>query len=406
MDTNWKTETDIISAASTGNREAFRVVVERYQSLVCSVTYSATGDISLSEDIAQEVFLAAWHRLRDLRDPNKIPSWLCGIARNILRDRIRKETKTAKGQTVSLDSVMEPVSMTNLPHEHAISKEEEKILWQNLEKIPEIYREPMILFYREQESVKRVAELLELSEDAIKQRLSRGRKMLKAEISAFVKQSLGRTGPTRAFSVAIIAALPAVKAEAVGTGLSISSAAGVSFWAALGSGILGTVFYLITGGYLILITFLGLSAYFLLRRPEWLGHTKTRLVVPLAVNSLLTVIFAYEGKTYITLLFGFLTFINMLALLPSFPNRLRLLLSSMGKTELHIGSQDCYLRLGIFLSLTVAFAILASYIAYRIKQRPAWGLLILACLLGLNYAFHSMRLIARLWSHRQKDKTR
>jgi len=35
------------------------MIVTRYQSLVCSITYNATGSLSLSEDLAQETFLAA-----------------------------------------------------------------------------------------------------------------------------------------------------------------------------------------------------------------------------------------------------------------------------------------------------------------------------------------------------------
>ena len=72
----------------------------------------------------------------------------------------------------------------------AISQEEEAILWRSLERIPETYREPLILFYREHESVERVAQVLELSEEAVRQRLSRGRKMLHEEVAAFVEGAL------------------------------------------------------------------------------------------------------------------------------------------------------------------------------------------------------------------------
>src|SRR6185436_10033186 len=65
------------------------------------------------------------------------------------------------------------------PHDRAVSKEEETLVWRSLEEIPANYREPMILFYREGKSTHAVAEALNLSEDAVSQRLSRGRAMLK-----------------------------------------------------------------------------------------------------------------------------------------------------------------------------------------------------------------------------------
>ena len=64
------------------------------------------------------------------------------------------------------------------------------MLWSTLERIPVEYREPMILFYREQKSVRAVAELLGLSEDAVKQRLRRGRAMVKEEIRTLVEEIL------------------------------------------------------------------------------------------------------------------------------------------------------------------------------------------------------------------------
>ncbi len=55
-----------------------------------------------------------------------------------------------------------------------------------------------------------MAEALELSEDAVKQRLSRGRKLLQEEVLAFVEGALARTNPGKAFTIAVVAALPAL----------------------------------------------------------------------------------------------------------------------------------------------------------------------------------------------------
>jgi hypothetical protein len=108
-----------------------------------------------------------------------------------------------------------------LPAEQAISKEEEAILWKSLAHIPEIYREPLVLFYREHQSIETVAANLDLTEDAVKQRLSRGRKMLQEQVLAFVEGTLQRTNPGKAFTLAVLASLPALtfsaKAATVGT---------------------------------------------------------------------------------------------------------------------------------------------------------------------------------------------
>jgi len=210
-----ETEENLLEAAWAGNKQAFGLIVEKYQSLICAVTYNATGDIGLSEDIAQETFLTAWRKLQELGDATKLRAWLCGIARNISRDVMRRMKSKNRLQSLSLKSNDVPeMGAIFQAEKHAISKEEQKILWQSLEKIPDLYREPLILFYREQQSVAQVAEGLELSEDVVKQRLSRGRKLLKREIATFVEDILGRTGPKKIFTIAVIAALPAAAPQA------------------------------------------------------------------------------------------------------------------------------------------------------------------------------------------------
>ena len=72
------------------NREAFGDIVRRYQNLVSAVTYSITGNVQESEDLAQETFIAAWQRLHELREVEKLPAWLCGIARNLANNWIRR----------------------------------------------------------------------------------------------------------------------------------------------------------------------------------------------------------------------------------------------------------------------------------------------------------------------------
>ena len=75
-------DAELVAESLDGSRDAFRRIVERYQTLICSLAYSATGNVSRSEDMAQETFIAACKQLRALREPAKLRAWLCGIARH------------------------------------------------------------------------------------------------------------------------------------------------------------------------------------------------------------------------------------------------------------------------------------------------------------------------------------
>jgi hypothetical protein len=121
--------------------------------------------------------------------------------------------------------------------EQTITNEEAAILWRSLERIPELYREPLVLFYREHQSVEAVAEKLGLTEDAVKQRLSRGRKMLHEQVLAFVEGALERTNPGKAFTLGVLAALPALTVSSKAAVLGAAAVKGSA--AAKSAGMLG-----------------------------------------------------------------------------------------------------------------------------------------------------------------------
>lgn len=235
-------DAEIVAASLAGDRDAFGQIVARYQSLICALAYNATGDLSRSEDLAQDTFVTAWRKLGELREPGKLRPWLCGIAHNLISNWLRRQGREPSHTAETLDGLAEKESDGPSPDHHTISKEEEAILWRSLERIPEMYRGPFILFYREHQAIKDVAEALELSEDAARQRLVRGRKLLHNEVLAFVEDALAKTNPGKAFTIGVLAALPAslttsAKAAAVATvaAKSGASAAGAPFLAIFGA---------------------------------------------------------------------------------------------------------------------------------------------------------------------------
>ena len=239
-------DAELVARSLAGDRDAFSRIVSRYQTLVCSLAYSRIGNLGQSEDVAQETFITAWKHLRLLREPARLRAWLCGIVRNRIYKSLRREGREPAHAAEPLEIVHDAPASEALPSEHAVSREEEAILWRSLEKIPEIYREPLILFYREHQSVEAVATELELSEDAVKQRLARGRRLLQSEVHAFVENTLRRTAPSPAFSGMVLAALPAgptavAGASAVGKGAIAAKQGLLAAWFAPIIGILGGI---------------------------------------------------------------------------------------------------------------------------------------------------------------------
>jgi RNA polymerase sigma factor (sigma-70 family) len=209
---------ELVLRSVAGSSEAFGQIVTRYQSLICALTYSGTGSLTGSQDLSQETFIIAWKRLPELREPGNLSAWLCGIARNLCHRLRRTQIREPVHGAEQLDAEHETAAIGLHPGDQAISADEEAIMWRSLERIPETYREPLVLYYREHQSVECMALVLELSEEVIRQRLSRGRKLLQKEVAAFVEGALRRSAPGPDFAGSVLAALP-VSAVGVATGV-------------------------------------------------------------------------------------------------------------------------------------------------------------------------------------------
>ncbi len=241
MNLNVESDPSLWSLVCAGSTEAFEILVARYQSLVTGVAYSYCGDPGLSEDVAQETFWTAWRTRESLSDSARLKPWLCGIARNLGRNAMRKSARSA---ITNLSGDLEVSASAEIrdPEESSVSHEEALLLWSTLERLPETYRESLVLFYREDQSVAHVAEALEISEDAVKQRLSRGRAMLRERLELVVEEGLRRSRPGRMLTVAIMAGITSGSmttkaAAAAGAG----GAVGAKATFALGSGLLGAL---------------------------------------------------------------------------------------------------------------------------------------------------------------------
>src|SRR5438270_2712618 len=167
-------DSKLVTESLAGNRDAFGWIVARYQSLLCSLAYSATGSLSQSEDLAQETFVTAWKQLADLREPEKLRSWLCRISRNLTFDAVRRQGREPIHKAESLEEIQESPAPEPLPSDYTISREEEAILWRSIERIPESYREPLVLYYRDIQFVENVEAVLDLSAGAVKRRMTCG----------------------------------------------------------------------------------------------------------------------------------------------------------------------------------------------------------------------------------------
>lgn len=218
-----RTDAELVVAARRGDKRAFVEIVARHQAMVCGIALGILGDFAASEDAGQEGFLTAWRKIHELREPERLRQWLAQIARNAALGHLRRRRGEAPLETAEMLPDESPA-----PDEAAASEEEAELVRESLAKLPEIYRLPLILFYREGQSVRAVAESLAISEDAVKQRLARGREMLRDRMSSLVETVLTRSTPTAVFTMLVAVAIGALAAPAAMAGAAFAATSAAS----------------------------------------------------------------------------------------------------------------------------------------------------------------------------------
>ncbi len=223
----------MIASSLKGSRQAFAMLVDKYKSFVCSLAYCTTGDFHISEDVAQDVFISVWKELPSLQDHGKFKSWLTSITRNTAISYIKKEASIPKVGEVDIEQL--PATSP------AEDTEKSDLVWQTLEALPAEYRESLVLYYRHEKSAAQVAEMMEITPEAVRQRLSRGREMIREEVERKLETGLRNTAPGKKFTASVIAAISTIPIGSAITEASVTTAAvAQSPWTAAVSSVLST----------------------------------------------------------------------------------------------------------------------------------------------------------------------
>lgn len=222
-----RSDAELLEASRRGEREAYGALVERYQGAVCAVSYSRTGDRALSEDVAQDTFITAWHQLGQLREVSRLRAWFCGIARNLARKASRRARREAPHDHIVVFDGANPFDAT-------AAAESERVVRDALASVPATYRDALVLYYREQRSVREVAAALGITEAAALQRLARGRRYLADGVTDLVERSL-RGVRVRSLAAVVVASLPAIIPSRVDAATSPHGAHMIKIVALLGA---------------------------------------------------------------------------------------------------------------------------------------------------------------------------
>lgn len=172
------TDFQLIELCLAGQQDAFEELIIRYKNLVYSIILRMTKDGEEANDLAQDVFLKMYKNLASYSPEYKFSTWTMRITTNHIIDFHRKR----KAETVPLDNAasMAITDSGDGPETALLRKEERQRIKRIIEELPIMYRIPIVLYHQKGMSYQEIADKIGEPISKVKNRIFRGRKMLKA----------------------------------------------------------------------------------------------------------------------------------------------------------------------------------------------------------------------------------
>jgi RNA polymerase sigma-70 factor, ECF subfamily len=179
---NTLTDSDLVQRILAGERQLYEVIIRRYNQRLYRIARSIVPSQEEAEDVLQETYVRAFEHLAQFEGRALFSTWLTKIAVHEAWNRIKQRSR--HNIVESLFSKESKLSQTPLTPEHQrLAKETRAILENAIDRLPDAYRSVFVMRSVEEMSTSETAHCLEISEEAVKVRLMRARRMLRRTLS-------------------------------------------------------------------------------------------------------------------------------------------------------------------------------------------------------------------------------
>jgi RNA polymerase sigma-70 factor (ECF subfamily) len=168
----------IVARVLDGDREAFGLLVDRYQEELAAYAKYMTGSADEAADIVQNGLVKAHRRLHQCRDPRRFKGWLFRIVANECKTHLARR----KRRPMESLSQAEAIPAPGTPASEAEAAELRRRVHAALQRLPVDQREALVLRYVHGMDLAEMAEALSASIGALKMRLLRGREALRRDL--------------------------------------------------------------------------------------------------------------------------------------------------------------------------------------------------------------------------------
>ncbi len=190
-------EKSLLQALKAGDRAAFAYLVETHSPAIYRLALRMVNNPQDAEDVLQETFIKAFQHVGRFDGRARLSTWLYRIATNEALMLLRKR----KADSISLEAPagdevpeeqepLEIVDWSHLPEDTLLTDEVRAYLEEAVRSLPESLKTVFLLREIEGLSTRETAEILQLSEAAVKTRLSRARLRLREQLSVYYRSQM------------------------------------------------------------------------------------------------------------------------------------------------------------------------------------------------------------------------
>jgi len=187
-----KTDQYLIDKVLNGDTNAFGELVDRYQNFVFTIAIRILKVTEEAEEVAQDSFIKAYDSLPTFRGESKFSTWLYRIVYHKSLDRIKMNKRH---RTYEINEEVTDDSLNHLENglEFMLTTERTSIIKTCIDQLPEVEAAIVSLYYFEEQSVKEIVKVTDLTEDNIKIKLYRSRKKLFSLLKGYIKPEISNS---------------------------------------------------------------------------------------------------------------------------------------------------------------------------------------------------------------------
>jgi len=179
MPVNESIDWQVIAACQQGDRDALRMLFEKYKDRVYSVArYALSGDETVAADVTQQVFVKLITRIGQFRGDSEFTTWLYRLVVNVCRDEQRKQRRWVP----LADSTFMSAAVKQTQTKQYARKELSRQVQAAIAELKPKLRWPILLKYVEGLSYEEIGEVLGCSKGTVASRLNRGHSALSKKL--------------------------------------------------------------------------------------------------------------------------------------------------------------------------------------------------------------------------------